>query len=157
MIVESKKGKTQARQTLVVKTDDGEAIGSYDVPTALGALADHVYARQERRLTLNRQAAELEDEEKAIKTWVIEHLPKKELASGIAGKVGRLELKKGVIPTLKDPKKFFAYLKKTGDFDLLQRRLNAAAVEARWEAKKAVPGVVPFDYVKVSVTAVKQR
>ena len=155
MIVESKKGKTKARQTLVVRGDDGAITATHDVPTALGELADHLYGVREKRLEIERSVDRLKAEEAAIKEHLIATLPKKELASGIAGAIGRVTIRPGVVAQLKDDAKLYAYIKKTGDFDLLQRRLNEGAVKARWEAGKAVPGVEPFDVLKVSVTAVK--
>ena len=48
--------------------------------------------------------------------------------------------------------KFYAHLKKTGDFELLNRALNRAAVNERWAAHKQVPGVGKFHVKKVSCT-----
>lgn len=157
MIVESKKGKTKARQTLVVKADDGSITTTHDVPTALGELADHLYKIRESRLEIERSVEKLKVEEGAIREHLIQTLPKQELATGIAGKVGKVTIKPAVVAQLKDDAKLYAYIKKTGDFDLLQRRLNEGAIKARWEAGKAVPGVEPFDVLKVSVTAVKNK
>ena len=155
MIIESKKGKTKARQTLVVKSDEGAITSTFEVPTALGGLADHWYAVREKRLEIERSVDKLKTEEAAIREHLIATLPKAELATGIAGRVGRVTIKPDVVAVLKDDAKFYAYVKKTGAFDLLQRRLNEGAIKARWEAKKEVPGVEPFPVLKASITAVK--
>lgn len=124
---------------------------NFKLPETLAECADLLYETREKRLKVQKDADHLEALEKALKAHIIENLPKSQ-ASGIQGKVASVVIKKKIVAALKDDKKFFAYIKKTGDFDLMQRRLNDAAVQARWEAKKNVPGVEPFTTLSVSCT-----
>ena len=55
-------------------------------------------------------------------------------------------------PVVQDWDKFYANLKKKGEFDLLNRALNKRAVKERWEDGKTVPGVGTFKVTTVSVT-----
>lgn len=155
MIVEVKQLKIKSKQALVVKDDDGRVTAEHVVPVALGALADHLYAVRENRLAIERAAAKLQGEEAAIREHLIATLPKAELATGIAGAIGRVTIKPDQVPRVADWPKLYAHVKKTGAFELLQRRLNEGAVKERWEAKTPVPGVEPFTVFKVSVTKVK--
>jgi hypothetical protein len=58
------------------------------------------------------------------------------------------------IPRVADWDKLYAFVKKTGSFDLLQRRLTDSAIQERWEAGKSVPGVETFNAVSVSINKV---
>jgi hypothetical protein len=55
---------------------------------------------------------------------------------------------------VEDWPKLYAHIKKTGEFELMQRRLGETAVKERWDADKQVPGVGRFTAKKVSCTRV---
>ena len=76
------------------------------------------------------------------------------MKSSRRAKKPRVQAVQKTVPSLKDWDALCKHVKKTGDFDLLQHRLSSAAVEARWDAKKKVPGVEPFQTVVLSVTKV---
>ena len=58
------------------------------------------------------------------------------------------------VPKVKDWDEFYKYVKKTGSFDLMQKRLTDAAIKERWENGKEVPGVEHFNVVSVSINKV---
>lgn len=122
------------------------------LPRSLGACADRMYVIDEVELPkLKKLIEKLEKEYKAIAEHLIQNLPKSE-ANGITGKLARAEIDSKPVPTVKDWDKVYAYIKKTGSFDLLQRRLSTTAVKERWDAKRAIPGVDKFDVIKVKIT-----
>jgi hypothetical protein len=125
----------------------------YKFPPKLGACADRLYQLREKRLTMQKDTDAVEAEEKALKEHIIQTLPKSE-AGGIAGKVARVSVVTKSVPRAEDWEKVHAYIKKTGSFDLLQRRLSDSAVQERWDAGKKVPGVEPFNVVTLSVNKV---
>ena len=49
----------------------------------------------------------------------------------------------------------YAHVKATGEFDLLYKRLNASAVNQRWEDGKVVPGTQPFPVEELSIRKAK--
>jgi arginine repressor len=124
------------------------------LPKSLAACADRYYLVMHERLDKQKQLTkELEDlvrEEKALAEHLINTLPKGE-ASGIAGQVARASIETKPVPTIQDKAKFLAYVRKTGELDLLSQSLNTEAVKARWDAKKAIPGVGVFNVVRVSI------
>lgn len=125
----------------------------YKFPKALGACADKLYQLREARLAKQKEALDLETEEKALKEHLINTLPKSQ-SSGIAGKVARVTVIKKPVPQVKDWDKFYKHIKKTGDFELLQRRLTDTAIKERWENGKTIPGVESFNVVTVSINKV---
>lgn len=125
----------------------------YKFPKALGACADKLFQLRELRLAKQKEAELIEAEEKALKEHLINTLPKSE-ANGVAGKVARVSIVTKPVPQVKDWDKFYAHVKKTGQFELMQRRLSDTAIKERWEAGKAVPGVESFNVVTVSINKV---
>jgi len=130
------------------------AIGvKYKFPKALGACADKLFELRNKRLAEQKKVDEIAAEESALKNHIIENLPKSE-ASGVAGKLARVTVVTKQIPQVKDWDAFYKYIKKTGSFDLMQKRLTDAAIKERWEAGKEVPGVEHFNAVSVSINKV---
>lgn len=125
----------------------------YKFPKALAACADKLYELRAKRQAAQKVADEIEAEEKAIKAHIIDNLPKSE-ASGVAGKLCRVTAVTKEIPQLKDDEAFFKYVKKTGRFDLMQRRLSDAAIKEIWDAGKEVPGIAHFNAVTLSINKI---
>lgn len=125
----------------------------FKFPKALGACADRLYELRQKRLEEQKKVDAIEAEEKALKEHIIQNLPKSE-ASGVAGKLARVTVVTKEVPQVEDWDAFYKYVKKTGNFDLMQRRLADAAVKERWEAGKEIPGVKHFQVVTVSINKV---
>lgn len=129
----------------------------YKMPAKPGQWADRLFQIRAEKQKLTKKTAPaleaLEAEEAQLKEHIIKHLPK-DAASGVAGKLASVRVVSKDEPTLKDKAKLYAYIKKTGDFDLLGG-LKGAAVKERWEqkGKKSVPGVDVFKVVTVSLSA----
>ena len=124
-----------------------------DLP--IGAVADLLYdLRQAGKMLATLQAPFSDVLDPAVKL-LEEHFVQKLMvgeSSGVQGRTARVQVTESVVPTLDDPVKFYAFLKKTGDFELLNRALNRAAVNERWAAHKQVPGVGKFHVKRVSCT-----
>jgi hypothetical protein len=125
----------------------------FKFPKTLGACADRLYELRQKRLEEQKKVDAIEAEEKALKEHIIQNLPKSE-ASGVAGKLARVTVVTKEVPQVRDWDAFYKYVKKTGSFDLMQRRLTEAAVKERWEAGKEIPGVERFQAVTVSINKV---
>lgn len=136
------------------------------LPKSLGACVDLYYDEKQTRLEAAKSVAVLKEREDFVKDHIINNVPK-----GDSGAIGQRY--KGVVYTdtiyvVEDWDKLYKHLKKTGEFDLLNRALNQAAVKDRVEAQerprgkrgenwkpKLPPGVGTFNAVKLSVTKVK--
>ena len=126
---------------------------TFKLPKSLGACADRLYELRQRRLAVQKEVDKLAAEEAALREHIINTLPKSE-ASGIAGKLARVTVITKQVPQVKDWDAFYKFVKKTGSFDLLQRRLTDQAMKERWEAGKEVPGVEHFNAVSISLNKV---
>lgn len=122
----------------------------YKFPKSMGLCADRYYELRQERLAAQKVVDKIEAEEKAFKQYIIDNLPKSE-ASGIAGKLCRVSVSVKDIPQIENDEEFFKYIKKTGRFDLMQRRLSDASIKEIWESGKEVPGIKHFGAVTLSV------
>lgn len=123
------------------------------IPKTLGACADLLFQTREKRYELQRQVTDLEEQERALKAHIIDTLPKSD-ASGVAGKLARVTVVEKVRPQAENWDLVHQYIKKRNAFELLQRRLNTAAVEERLENGEQIPGVVLFHDKTVSINKV---
>ncbi len=123
------------------------------LPKTLAECADLLYQKRLDRLAQQAIVDAMELEERDLREWIILQLPKSQ-ATGVSGKVANAKIEQKVVPQVKDWDKLYAYIKRTAGFDLLNRAVNKKAVEARWLAKKDVPGVEAFNTLAVSCTKV---
>lgn len=135
-----------------------KALGSL-APESLpsGALADLLYDLRATLSLLGSVARPAEEPItiaiKAIEEHFVQTLAVGE-SSGLQGMHSRVQVTESRVPTVaaEDWPKFYAHIKKTGAFELLNRAVNREAVRERWEAKKEVPGVSVFIAKRVSCT-----
>lgn len=120
------------------------------LPKTLGGCVDLLYKTRHQRYKLNKEVEALEKLESTICEHLINEVPKGE-SSGVAGKIARVSLTTKPVPQVTNWDEFYKYVKRTGSFDLLQKRLATKAVEDRWENKKAVPGVDKYNAIKISL------
>jgi len=137
------------------------------IPKGFGACADLLHDTRDERLALQKEAKEIEGDEKAIKDHLIQKLQKGD-EGGAVGKRYKAISYNDPMFVVDDWDKFYAHIKKTGEFDLLNRALNQAAVKervadqvppkseaarAKWKPKLP-PGVASMNVVKLSLTKV---
>lgn len=125
------------------------------IPKSMGACADLLFDIRAERLEAQKVVDEIKEREDALKEHIINNLPKGD--TGASGSHHHVSVYTDAVPRAEDWDKVWAYIKKTGNFDLLQRRLNDAAVKERWDDGKKLPGIVPFNVVKVSLTKKKGK
>lgn len=116
-----------------------------------GEIVDLLYTTKQERLEIQKKVAELENQEKEIKAWLINNLPKSE-ASGISGKLARVSIVTKEEPTVIDERKFRRFLQKTKRYELAHKlRPSGAAIKEAWEEGEEIPGIGPFTVVSVSM------
>lgn len=126
-----------------------------DLLTAAGLarLADEWDTLREKRLASQREVDKLKEEETKLKDILIGALTKK--VTSIGGKRGTATLTRKKEPTISDWDKLYKHIKKTGEFDLLYRRINPLSVKERWEHNQEVPGVQSIEVLNISWSKAK--
>ena len=110
-------------------------------------------ARAER-LAAQKVVDKLEEAEKAIKKQVMDRLEK--AANKSVSNGDRLfQLVEKDEPTADNWPALYAHIKKTGEFDLIERRLSKLAVKQRADLGEKVPGVAWYPVTTLSDTQAK--
>lgn len=122
-------------------------------PNSMAACADLLYDLRQERIAADKAAAKLKADENALVEHIILSLPKD--SGGAVGKHHKVETYNAEKLVVKDWDPLYAYIKRTGRFELLQKRLGEGAAQELIEDGKTIPGVEPFTIVKVSLTAAK--
>jgi hypothetical protein len=135
---------------LVTAVAEGKKLSS----GAMGRLADAFKRIEAERLAADKVAAQLKVNEVLVKKALVDSMRAANI-SAIGGALYSVTLRSNDKPTVTDWKKFYAYIKKNGAFELLERRVSSSAVEERWQDVKEVPGVGKFPVDKLSFTKLK--
>lgn len=128
----------------------------FTLPKSAAARADLLYTIEQGAKI---EAKKLEPWAKfpsLLRRWFIENLPAGD-AKGIIGAVGKVEINRSEVATVKNWKKFYSFIAKNTAFELLNKTINQKAVREYWEAGKKIPGTEKFQVKKVSVTKVKGK
>ena len=124
------------------------------LPKSAAACGDLLYQTRQERLEAQKVVDDLAALETRLKDHLINTLPK-DKASGISGKIARVQLEPEDIPIVEDWDKFRAYMVRTKAWDMLQKRINPKAVMDRRNAGKKVAGTGTFKNIKVSCTKIR--
>jgi len=124
------------------------------IPTTLGEAADQLYKLRQKRLEIEKRAEELKEQEKLLREYLLENLPKHG-ADGIAGKLCRVNIVVKEIPIAEDWDAVHDYVRRNaskGGFAILQKRLNVSAVREILSSGKTIPGIGIMEQKDLSVT-----
>lgn len=138
-------------------TTSRKAAAAPVIPKTVGGLVDMIYQLQESRLVLQREVDALEEKEKALIEHLRESAQKQDL-DGAMGKLAKVKLGKQLVPTIDAENggwdKFWAYVFKTKQTNLVQKRLTTKACQELWDEGKTIPGVKKFERDTISITKI---
>lgn len=123
------------------------------IPT--GSLVDLLYDLKQLGKVLGTMSAPFDDVLPGVIKSVEEHFIQTLAvgeSSGIQGHKSRVQITESIIPTVEDWPKFYEHIRKTKQFELLNRAPNRSAIVERWDNKKQIPGIGKFHAKKVSCT-----
>ena len=130
-----------------------------DLPMPPLAQCPDEYRRvREIRLTMQKQMEDVESYEKALKAHMIANIPKE--TAGVFGLLYKAQVvtKPAIRISTEGWPAFLAFVRQTGRFDLLQKRINPAAVlelaDEGAAQNQVIPGTERFQDVDLSVTKV---
>jgi len=125
-------------------------------PKTPGACVDLFYDLRSRRIALEKQAGEMKEEQNRLEEHIFQVFKKTDL-EGCKGKTAVAAITRTTIPAVKDWDAFYAFMLKTKQLDLLERRPSRTACRERFDAGDVIPGVEPFEKIGLSVTKVGEK
>lgn len=127
-------------------------------PAKLGACIDLAYKLRNDRIEVQREVEEklstMRAAEKAIKDHIINTFGKSEI-EGAKGSAASASITRSIYPKVVDWDKVYAFILKTKEFDLLERRMGKVAFRERYEAGVKIPGTEAYEEIDLSLTKLK--
>lgn len=121
---------------------------------SVGAQIDALHELREKKRVLDSQVKEIEAQIADATEALMEKL-KTEGLDKSTGKKATVSVSENIVGNVKDWDVLWAYILKTKQTHLLQRRLSDPAVRELFEIKGSVPGVEPFVKRTLNLRAVK--
>lgn len=138
-----------------------DALLPNEPPKQIAECADLLYVLDKARLALSKQLTRISELERAIEVKIIEELPQSN-ATGISGQVANVRITTKAIPIVDTENggwdRVWGWIRKqkgVEGFALLQRRLNAKALQDLTENGVKIPGITSFIDKSVSCTKAK--
>lgn len=109
-----------------------------------------------KRLELDKQSAEMKAEESMILDSVKAELLGRDLVEyQPKGAMVKAKIDMKAFADVFDWDTLWKHIQRTGEFDLLQKRVTVTAVRQRWEVGAEVPGVKQSQEPEISIVKVK--
>ena len=124
-------------------------------PKTIGESADALKKLRDQRKELDAQSNALKEQEDALEQHIIGLLKVNKLTSG-RGILAQATISPLIVPKVIDWDKLHAYIAKTKNWSLLQRRIGVTAWRELLDDKKLVPGTEAEKIEQLSLTAVKR-
>lgn len=124
--------------------------------STLGNEIDAIAVLKRKRDKLTAEVNSLSNKIRGAEEKLLKRVQKSKLG-GATGKIGRAVIDDEELPTVEDWDKFYAYIAKNKEWDLLQRRPGVMAIRLRWGQGGMVPGVTKFRRVTLSVVPLKSK
>lgn len=126
---------------------------------SLGKQIDKLAKLRQDKVGLDAKVKDVEAQINALKAEILESLQSSGMQKA-SSKTLTVSVKQDVVPEVTDWDAFYAFIKKSNNFHLLQRRVSSPAWRELHEQlaakKKEVPGTTPFVKVDLSITTLKQ-
>lgn len=119
----------------------------------INPLLKKLAAAKRKRQDLGRQHEQAKRDENELIEQVMEELNEMELTRAAIEGVVNVSLGTNTVYKIEDDTKFYAFVKRHGAFELLERRVaQRAAAERFSRSKRGVPGLEEIDLPKLNVT-----
>lgn len=120
-----------------------KVVGALQGHTPIGVMIDEMHLLREKKRKLAEQVTELEQQYTVLETDLMARMEAEQTDKG-AGKLASASISTGVVADVEDWGKLEAFVKRTGHFQLFQRRISDPAFRELMESKGSVPGIKPF-------------
>ena len=122
-----------------------------NISSHLPDLVDNYISIRAQRLALDRQAAEIKEAEDDLYKVIISKM-RDEGMTVLGAKNGFVKLKELEEPVPTDWPALYQYIKDTGSFEFLHKRISTLAIKEHWAEGEDIPGVGRTTIYKLSVS-----
>ncbi len=116
---------------------------------AMGELADEWWTLRASRLAIEKEVARIREQESRAKSALLQSLTENKVTSVGGQKVRVTHVVKDK-PSVNDWEEVYSYIRETGSFDILQRRIGERAVKDRWDDGVKIPGIESYPIDEIS-------
>lgn len=121
-----------------------------DTPKKLGGMIDRLYLMRAERLTYRKLVDDMSARESELSQKIIDEFPKSDIDSA-RGQLASASITQKVVPTVQDWQRLYDFIRRTGSWELLQRRTSDGAFRERWESGEKIPGVDQYHHNAISL------
>lgn len=118
--------------------------------SSIGGKIDALFALREKKRAHEKEISELERKYGVLEQELIQQLAAEGISSG-KGKKASVSVTESIKPNVEDWDAFYAYIRKTKYFHLLERRPSVTGCRELFDTKGRIPGVVPFTKVTLNL------
>ena len=115
----------------------------------MGELADEWWTLRASRLAIEKEVARIREQESRAKSALLQSLTENKVTSVGGQKVRVTHVVKDK-PSVNDWEEVYSYIRETGSFDILQRRIGERAVKDRWDDGVKIPGIESYPIDEIS-------
>lgn len=119
----------------------------------LGSMIDNLWQLREDKRKSETATKLIEKDIEAAETELLERLDKEGMDKA-TGRLGTISIGEALVGTIEDWDAFTAFLAKTKNFQLVQRRISDVAYRELLGMGKPVPGIKPFTKRKLNLRSV---
>lgn len=120
------------------------------ITKTIGSLIDDIWAKREKKRALEAQLKLVEEDIAADEAKLLERMDKEGVDKS-TGKKASVSISETIKPQTVDWDAFIAYVIKTKQGHLVERRPMATACRELWEQKGKIPGLEPFTQRRINV------
>ena len=126
------------------------------ISSHLPDLINNYISVRAQRLALDKEAASLKEMETEMGKTIIAKYRESGITAQASG-MGLVKMTENIEPVVQgeDWPTLWGYIRETGDFSLLHKRITVTAVKEHWEAGEEIPGVGRATTYKLSVSGTK--
>jgi hypothetical protein len=118
----------------------------------VGTMGEKLFGLRDKKRELEEQIKALDEESSVLSEQLMERMDKEGLTK-VSCKSGTVSTTVSMVADVTDWDALHAYIAKTKQFHLLQRRVSDASWRELFEKKGAVPGTQPFNKKKLNLRA----
>jgi hypothetical protein len=117
---------------------------------SLGGMVDQLYELNDKKRALEEELSLIDIKRKYVEIAIINDMEKQNSLK-VGGLKATASISTSIVPNVIDWESFFKYISRKKYWHLVERRPSVTGCRELFETKGAIPGVVPFTKIRLSV------